>query len=232
MIFSLVIPCYNEGEGLPSLLQRINGISVECSDIEFILVDNGSSDATVGLVKNAPTVNSSIKAARVEVNQGYGYGILQGLKSATGEFVGWTHADMQTDPADVLRAFKIIEKSSDTNLFIKGKRYARPFGDRLFTLGMGFVESILFQCRLFDINAQPSIFPRTFYESWINPPYDFSLDLYAYVMAIRYGLKVIRFPVLFGNRQYGNSHWNINWKSKIELIKRIIHYSTKLRGTL
>jgi glycosyltransferase involved in cell wall biosynthesis len=228
---SLVIPCYNEGGGLPALLRRIKAISGEEPDIEFVLVDNGSRDATVDLVKNAPLENPSLRVIRVEVNRGYGYGILQGLKVAGGEFLGWTHADMQTDPADALRALKIIETfgGGSRGLFLKGRRYARPFGERFFTWGMGIIESLLFGRILCDINAQPTIFPRAFYEQWKNPPHDFSLDLYAYAMALRSRLKIVRFPVLFENREYGSSHWNTDWRSKVKFIKRTIDFSMRLR---
>jgi glycosyltransferase involved in cell wall biosynthesis len=227
---SLVIPCYNEGAGLPALLRRIKAIGIERSDIEFVLVDNGSSDATVELVRRAPENNTAVRPVRVEVNQGYGYGILQGLRAATGEFLGWTHADMQTDPADVLRAAKILDKESDNpRLYIKGKRYARSVSDRFFAFGMSAVETLLFQRFLWDINAQPNIFYRSFCEQWENPPHDFSLDLYAYAMAARRGLKVIRFPVLFENREHGVSHWNINMRSKIKFIKRTVDFSLRLR---
>jgi glycosyltransferase involved in cell wall biosynthesis len=230
MILSLVIPCYNEGLGLPALLKRLRAVGVEQPNIEFVLVDNGSSDATVELVRKAPEDNAAIRPVRVEVNQGYGYGILQGLKAATGEFLGWTHADMQTDPADVLRALRILDKEADgSRLYFKGKRYARPIADRIFTFGMGVVESLLFQRLLWDINAQPNIFHRSFYEQWENPPHDFSLDLYAYATAARKGLKIIRFPVLFETRECGVSHWNINLGSKIRFIKRTVNYSLRLR---
>jgi len=43
---------------------------------------------------------------RVPVNQGYGLGILSGLRAATGEIIGWTHADLQTDVMDVLTGGK------------------------------------------------------------------------------------------------------------------------------
>jgi hypothetical protein len=48
----------------------------------------------------------------LKVNQGYGFGILSGLKECTGEFLGWTHADMQTDPKDLLKAFNIIKENN------------------------------------------------------------------------------------------------------------------------
>jgi glycosyltransferase involved in cell wall biosynthesis len=227
---SLVIPCYNEGAGLPVLLRRLAALSVEREDVEIILVDNGSSDATVELVQNAPNYNKAIAPVRVDVNQGYGYGILQGLKTAKGEFLGWTHADMQTDPADALRALRILEREkTPERLYLKGSRCGRPLADRVFTAGMSALESLLFRRPLRDINAQPNIFHRSFYERWTKPPHDFSLDLYAYATASRLGLNILRFPVLFTDREYGLSHWNANLRGKMKFIRRTLEFSFRLR---
>ena len=48
---------------------------------------------------------------------------------------------------------------------------------------MSIFETILLRTFLYDINAQPTIFERSFYESWVNPPTDFSLDLYSFYLA-------------------------------------------------
>ncbi|MDR1381734.1 MAG: glycosyltransferase [Tannerella sp.] len=233
MQLSLVIPCYNEGEILPSLLRRLDALTTERPDMEIILVDNGSSDATTELVRSAPERNSCIVPVRVETNKGYGHGILQGLKTAGGEFLGWTQGDMQTDPMDVLRALKILEKSDrPARLYLKGKRCARTAGDRFFTCGMSIMESLLFQQPFWDINGQPNVFHRSFYENWENPPSDFALELYVYAAALRSGLNIVRFPVLIQNREYGTSRWNINIMSRLQLIQRILKYSFQLRMSL
>ena len=67
-------------------------------------------------------------------NKGYGNGIKQGLKIAEGKFIGYTHADLQTDPKDVIKAFDIIKLNNcNENIFIKGNRKGRPFFDQFFT---------------------------------------------------------------------------------------------------
>ena len=43
--YSLVIPCFNESSSMPILISEIRSVSNN-SEIEFILVDNGSSDST------------------------------------------------------------------------------------------------------------------------------------------------------------------------------------------
>ena len=224
---SLVIPCYNESKNLPLLLERCSLIA-NPEEVEVIIVDNGSNDSTQEVLQNILKNYPGCRSVRIEVNQGYGFGIMTGLKSAKGELMGWTHADLQTDPKDVLDALKFFNKSEDL-IFCKGRRFGRPILDVLFTISMSFFETILLGKLMWDINAQPTIFSRHFFEKWQNPLNDFSLDLYAYYMAKKFKLKVCRFPVKFGERAYGISHWNIDWKSKWNFIKRTISYSINLR---
>lgn len=227
MKLSVVIPCYNEKENIPLILKRF-GELIKRKDIEVILVDNGSTDGSSQVLQELLPEYPFARTTAVPVNQGYGYGILQGLKECRGEYVGWTHADMQTDPKDILKALHIIEKVKEP-VFVKGNRKGRPFFDVFFTAGMSLFETFYLHKNLYDINAQPNIFPRTFYEGWENPPYDFSLDLYALYMARVMRLKVIRFPVLFPERIYGESKWNTGLKAKWKFIKRTMEFSVKLK---
>lgn len=230
MLFSIVIPCYNEKENIPLLLERFSECIGERSDIEVVLVDNGSTDGSAEVFdKLIPEYPFAAKAV-VEVNQGYGYGILTGLRAAKGDFIGWTHADMQTDPSDVLRAADIIrKKNGNRKLYVKGNRRNRPLSDRFFTFGMSILELLLTGKWMSDINAQPNMFSRSFFMQWENPPHDFSLDLYAYYMSIKKGLKMVRFPVLFPERIHGSSKWNTGIKAKWKFIKRTAGYSVKLK---
>lgn len=226
-ILSLVIPCYNEREGLQKLVNRCLEL-LDAADLEIILVNNGSTDGSENffeaLSENAPT---RLKIVNLIKNQGYGRGILQGLNVANSAYVGWTHADLQTDPMDALKAIKIIEASNEP-VFIKGKRFGRPVADQLFTFAMSIYESILLKTKLWDINAQPTIFPKDLYRTWETPPKDFSLDLFAYYSARRSAIKIVRYSVRFGHRQFGTSSWNISWKSKYKFIKRTIKFSRDL----
>ncbi|PRC93972.1 glycosyltransferase family 2 protein [Solimicrobium silvestre] len=227
MKFSLIIPCYNEAENLPLLLERCKALAT-MSEVEVILVDNGSTDSTPQVLLNMLPMYPGCRTVRVEKNQGYGFGILSGLRAAKGEILGWTHADMQTDPQDALSGLDLFEKHG-TDIFVKGHRYGRPFADVIFTIGMSFFETLLLARPMWDINAQPTMFPRKFFESWSSPPDDFSLDLYAYYQAQTQGLKVHRFPVKFGERAHGVSHWNVNWAAKWKFIRRTIDFSLQLK---
>jgi len=226
MRFSLVIPCYNEAANLPLLLERCKELAVR-PDVEVVLVDNGSTDSTAEVLQNLLPKYPGCRSIRVEKNQGYGFGIVSGLRAAEGQILGWTHADMQTDPQDVFLGLGLFEKHGD-DIFVKGRRYGRPFMDVVFTVGMSMFETLLLAKPMWDINAQPTMFPRKFFDSWSSPPDDFSLDLYAYYQAKSQGLNVCRFAVNFGERAHGVSHWNVNWSAKWKFISRTIVFSANI----
>lgn len=230
MKFSLVIPCYNEAANLPALLERCRPLGAT-PEVEVVLVDNGSTDATPELLAQLLPDYPGCRSIRVERNQGYGFGILAGLRSARGEYLGWTHADLQTDPQDALRGLACCEQLGEQG-FVKGRRYGRPLADVVFTIGMSVFETCLLRCRLWDINAQPTLFSRRFFLTWSSPPHDFSLDLFAYYLARRQGLTIRRFPVFFGQRLHGVSHWNVDWRAKLKFIRRTVSYSLQLLATL
>ena len=225
---SIVIPCYNEEENIPLLLKRFGEV-IEGNDIEVWLVDNGSTDNSPEVIKNLLPQYPFARTVRVEVNQGYGYGIVQGLKACGGDLTGWTHADMQTDPGDVVKAYKIAVKS-DGKVYVKGNRKGRPLFDQFFTSGMSLFETLYMGVKLYDVNAQPNIFGREFFESWQEPPKDFALDLYALYMAQKKGFTIKRFDVIFPERIHGESHWNNgSLKAKWKFIKRTLDFSVKLK---
>ncbi len=233
MKLSIVVPCYNEAENIPKLLAAYAEV-ITRNDLEIILVNNGSTDETAEvLMQLLPLYESFLKVVAVPINQGYGFGILSGLRSASGEFIGWTHGDLQTPPRDVIQALTIIEENnSRPTLYVKGKRSGRPLFDEFFTVGMSIFESLYLGTKLFDINAQPNIFHKSFFASWDNPPHDFSLDLYVFYLARKQGLEIIRFTVPFLKRQHGSSKWNTGILAKWKFIKRTIKFSIELKKTL
>ena len=227
MRFSLVIPCYNEAANLSLLLERCKDLAAR-PDVEVVLVDNGSTDSTAKVLQELLPKYPGCRSICVEKNQGYGFGVVSGLKEAKGEILGWTHADMQTDPQDALQGLNLFQQNG-SDIFVKGRRFGRPFVDVFFSAGMSLFETLLLARPMWDINAQPTMFSRSFFESWIDPPDDFSLDLYTYYQALDSGIKVYRFPVRFGKRLHGISHWNVNWAAKRKFIRRTIDFSLQLK---
>lgn len=233
MQLSLVIPCYNEARSLPALVARCEAVVGAEPDCEILLVDNGSSDDSPNVLAQQLAGKTRIRSIRVPVNQGYGHGILEGLKACNGDILGWTHADLQTDPMDAVRGFALFKSDEfPKQLFVKGARYGRPFVDVVFTAAMSVFETLLLGRALRDINAQPTLFPRNLYERWHDAPKDFALDLYAYAEAKAADARVRRFPVLFTPRLHGISHWNVNWTAKMRFIRRTLDFSLRLRRVI
>ncbi len=226
---SIVIPCHNEADNLAELLQEFSKVIGD--DMELILVNNNSTDNTEKVLKEMINKYKFFTYIN-EPKQGYGRAILSGLRVASGEFIGWTHGDLQTPPADIIKAFDIIkQEGKSNNLYIKGNRKRRSFFDNIFTVGMSIFETIFLGKIMWDINAQPNIFHRSFFNKWINPPIDFSLDLYAYYFAKKNKNKIIRFPVYFPPRKRGESSWNHGFTSKWKFIKRTLLFSFNLKNS-
>ena len=228
--YSLIIPCYNESETLPKLVTRC-AETLFRDEIEVIFVDNGSTDNTAEVLSELLTEYPNGRSVRVDVNQGYGFGIMSGLRNAQGCVLGWTHADMQADPADAVKGFELFNTTQPELIFVKGKRFGRSLKDVFFTWGMGVFESVLLAKPLWDLNAQPTMFHRDFYKSWQNAPHDFSLDLYAYYTAVSQGYKVNRFPVFFGKRIAGSGH-NETINAKLRYSLSTVKYSMELRKNI
>ena len=227
---SIIIPCYNESKSLPMLISRCKEVANKDSNIEIVIVDNGSNDDTSSVLDDLIAGLTFITRVEIEVNQGYGHGILAGLAAARGEILSWTHADMQTDLGDALKGLDFFNSASNSEeLFVKGRRQGRPLADVFFTVGMSIFETLLLRKFMWDINAQPTMFHRKFFLTWNMPPKDFSLDLYAYYMAKKSRLEVKRFPVVFAERAHGVSNWNVSFISKYHFIKRTLLYSFGLQ---
>ena len=109
MKVSLIIPCFNEEQNLPFLLKKLEKIQND-KNFEIIIVENGSSDNSLFILKSINTKFINLKLVILKENKGYGHGIIQGLIKAQGDILAWTHADLQTNPLDILEGIKYFEE--------------------------------------------------------------------------------------------------------------------------
>ena len=228
MKLSIVIPCYNELDSIDILIDKL--IKILRNDIEVILVDNGSTDGTYDKLENL-NLPENIKVLKIIKNLGYGNGIIQGLKITEGEIISWTHADLQTDPADVIKGYEKYQQDLiNKKCIVKGKRKRRNFSEQIITLGMSLYCSIILSEKLFDINAQPKLFHRSFINSLAEPPLDFSLDLYLLYFFKKQKIKINSIPVYFDKRVHGEAKGGGgNFFGKIRVIIKTIKYVYKLK---
>jgi glycosyltransferase involved in cell wall biosynthesis len=230
---SIVYPCYNEVENLDEIVRRTQQ-AIAGRNMEVIMVDNGSTDGTAQKLGTilADSGAESFRAVHVTVNQGYGHGILEGVRVARGDVICWTHADLQVEPTDVVAAYDAYASHPDwTHHVLKGRRTGRSVFDATFTAGMSLAATVLLGVRLTDINAQPKMFPRAFLECMPEPPTDFSLDLYMLYQARMSGYPILEHPMPFGRRLHGEAKGGGGLGLKFRLIRRTWAYMLTFRKT-
>ena len=228
MKVTIIIPCYNEELNIPFLIKKCAKVYNQNNNIKFILVNNGSTDGS----KNVLNLNkkSFIKIINLRKNNGYGNGIIAGIREAEGDIIGWTHADLQTDIEDILVATKIFKKNK--LFFVKGNRFGRNFMDKILTLLMSIFETILFKKVMYDINAQPTLFNKKLIREINFFPKDFTIDLYIYYIALVKSYEIKRFPVKFSRRKFGISSWNRSIYMAINQIFIFIKQSIVLKKNI
>jgi dolichol-phosphate mannosyltransferase len=234
-VLSVIFPCYNESSNIVRIISSIKSVLKGRNDVEIILVDNGSTDSTPQVIEQVLQEEHSkqFKTLRIEKNIGYGYGIMEGVRIASGEVIAWTHADLQTDPGDVLEAYKIfIDHPKYPNCILKGRRVGRNPLDTLFTGGMSILSTLLLREYFSDVNAQPKMFHRNFLEILTDSPKDFSLDLYLLYQARLKKYQILEHHVNFGKRLFGESKGGGTLKGKLRLIQRTWKYMIKLKRDL
>lgn len=120
---SLVIPAYNEQDTIDPLLARIAEV-FENADYSFeaIVVDDGSTDRTLELLKAAKTKKPWLRILTFDRNHGQTAAMSAGFRAAGGRIVATLDADLQNDPAEVPRLMKMLSDEVDAVVGWRQKR--------------------------------------------------------------------------------------------------------------
>src|SRR2546428_14195348 len=108
---SLVIPCYNEQENVPTLLQRVEtALNQVGKPYEVIIIDDGSTDATPQLLKDAMSTSPWLRVIRMARNGGQSAAFEAGFDAARGEIIATIDADLQNDPEETPRLLPLLDE--------------------------------------------------------------------------------------------------------------------------
>ena len=230
-LISFVIPSYNEQENIIRLSNILTGILKKYKYVEVIIVDNGSTDKTSKILKKHKLFKEKkFKLKKIKKNLGYGHGIMSGVNLASGKIIAWFHADLQTNPLDVI---KIINKNKNILLnqkvLLSGKRINRSTFDNLFTNLMAKLINVVFKVDFNDINGQPKIFNRNLKKYLKDSPLDFSLDLFLLLTSHKNNYKIKQVPINWGQRYKGVAKGGGNIFGKLKLIMRTLNYLVKIK---
>lgn len=100
-IISVVIPCYNEDGNIELLYNKIKS-STENETIEYVFIDDNSSDSTLSVIKKLSEEDSSVKYISFSRNFGHQSALKAGLENATGDCVISIDADLQHPPGIII----------------------------------------------------------------------------------------------------------------------------------
>ena len=132
---------YNEDKSILKVLNRINETSDNDLKFEVIVINDGSTDDTLNILKKNETLYDQL--ITYEKNSGKGSAVKKGLKASKGEFIFFQDADLEYDPAELKKFTKIINLF-DPDLIIGSRlnysEYTRShnilnkFGNKFITL--------------------------------------------------------------------------------------------------
>lgn len=206
---SFVMPCYNEAAIVAFTVQRLaQAFDRAGHRLQLITVDNGSSDSTGQVLDRLRDQFDAVERTRVEVNQGYGFGVLHGIPLCRAAWIGIIPADGQVDAEDVVRLFEAA-KGSNGWVVAKVRRRFRLDGvlRKFVSIGYnGFARLLWPGLRSIDLNGSPKILPRDLMERLELKSHDWLLDLEILVKAHYLGAAILEFNVFGRMRGNGLSH--------------------------
>ena len=106
MILSIIVPAYNEEKTIIKILEKIRNNSSDVFKYEVIVIDDGSTDQTVKILKDNKQLYD--KLLTNESNRGKGYSIKKGLIESKGTHIIFHDSDLEYDSKDILKFIKIF----------------------------------------------------------------------------------------------------------------------------
>ncbi|MGQ0797849.1 MAG: glycosyltransferase family 2 protein, partial [Methanobacteriota archaeon] len=110
LLLTVVVPMYNEADCARETLSALNlAIAPLRPGVEIVAVDDGSTDATHGILKAAATDADWLRVASHAGNQGKAQALRTGIEISRGRYIAFLDADLQYSPRDVLRMLSLAQ---------------------------------------------------------------------------------------------------------------------------
>ena len=126
---SVVVPCYNEEESIPLLLNRLRAVAFDMPGtvFEYIFVDDGSSDGSLAVLRALAEENPEVKFISFSRNFGKEAALFAGLEQSTGDFVAVMDADLQHPPELLPKLYAgVVEEGFDCAATRRVSRRGEP----------------------------------------------------------------------------------------------------------
>ena len=228
---SLVMPCYDEQEVVERTVSDLfAAFDAGGRRLELIAVDNGSRDRTGAILAELARREPRLVVARVEVNEGYGKGVLAGLPLARAPWIGLICADGQVAAADVVRLFARAGPEAGARLFKVRRRFRRDgLRRKIVSVIYNVLMTVLYPgIGSIDVNGNPKILPREALERMGLVSTDWFLDAEILIRARSLRLPVVEVDVAGHARGGGRS--NVRASTCLEFARHLLEHRLLGRG--
>jgi glycosyltransferase involved in cell wall biosynthesis len=218
MRISFLIPTFNERATVIEVLDRVEALGL---DRQLIVVDDGSTDGTFGLLEQWQADHADVVLVRQE-NAGKGAAIRAAIPHIDGEIAVIQDADMEYDPADVPALVEPIERGSADVVFgsrLSGGRPQRAYlfwhlvGNRFLSLLTG----VLYNTTLSDMETGYKAFRSDVLRSLDLKQSDFSIEPEITAKVCKRHLRVYQLPISYYGRTYEEGK-KITWRDGFKAI--------------
>lgn len=125
-VLSVVVPAYNEARRLPVTLEAVvPWLEARPESFELVLVDDGSSDGTLELIRGWSERHPCIRVVAVSPNRGKGRALAEGVKTTRGDRVLVSDADFSTPITELDKLEAALDAGADVAIASRAKRGAR-----------------------------------------------------------------------------------------------------------
>ncbi|MBC7236503.1 MAG: glycosyltransferase family 2 protein [Chloroflexi bacterium] len=200
---SVVIPAYNEENGIGAIIERVLAIKpdlaqVGIADLEVIVVDDGSSDRTAEIAQAYPQV----RLIRHETNKGYGAALKTGFRAARGELLGFLDADGTYPPESFPKL--CAEALQGADLVVGSRRSGNdsemPVVRRVGNFLWSHLVSLLSNYRVVDPASGMRVFRSSVFQQLCPLPDGLNFTPVMSTRAVHEGLRMIEVPISYEER--------------------------------
>ena len=228
---SIIIPVFNEERTIDEILQRIFDISWR-REIDVVVVDDGSTDGTQ---KKLEKWQKFAKVLFKDKNEGKGSAIKKGLEVSEGDWIVVQDADLEYNPADILKLIEVVESGVSDVVFgsrLFDRMRKRKFDDLnlIFFTGGVFINTafnVFLGTNFTDVTTCYKLFPRRYIPHLLKfKSQDFVFDVVDMTWCfVEHFEKIVEVPVSYRPRFEGKK---ITWKHGIRCFLRILQLSPKV----
>ncbi|MDO8740180.1 MAG: glycosyltransferase [Candidatus Woesearchaeota archaeon] len=204
MSLSIIIPAYNEEKRIEKTINSVYGAFRD--DLELIVVSNGSTDKTVYVLKGLKRKYKSLKILVFKKKLGKGGAIIEGLKIAKKDIMGFLDADDAFDLKEIKKAMAYF-KGYDCIIASKWKGQSffnvdEPFLRKLFSRGWNLLVRLLLGLDFYDTQAGAKFLKKRAYEKiskkgFITKGFEFDVELLYRLKQNNFKVKEIFIPSRF-----------------------------------